>query len=85
MPTSPFEEQRPSEAVETQHTNAPDIPLQPSESKPEPQFAAADNAYPNFHVTYWMFYPYSQVSSTQIRSSFNAFCCVCTSTNPIQN
>lgn len=23
---------------------------------------SSDNLYPSFHVTYWMFYPYSQVS-----------------------
>lgn len=62
-----FDEQRPDDAAEMQHTNAAEAPLKPSESMPEPQLATVDNAtidddsYPNFHVTYWMFYPYSQV------------------------
>lgn len=33
-----------------------------SDSLPQPTDSTADNLYPSFHVTYWMFYPYSQVN-----------------------
>lgn len=55
--SKPFNEQR----------LADDVSEIPNESKSEPQFASVDNTtadddfYPKFHVTYWMFYPYSQV------------------------
>lgn len=33
---------------------------EPSAAKPTD--SSSDNLYPSFHVTYWMFYPYSQVN-----------------------
>lgn len=30
-----------------------------------PTDSSTNNSYPNFHVTYWMFYPYSQVNNVQ--------------------
>lgn len=65
----PFEEMRPLETATDMHGSiALNSMAETSESKLQPQFASAESAtnndsYPNFHVTYWMFYPYSQVSA----------------------
>lgn len=39
-------------------SHEPNVRFQKRTKKPE-----SKNRYPHFHVTYWMFYPYSQVSS----------------------
>lgn len=64
----PFDDRRIFDMVDARNATEPINTKDTSESMPGSQFATADNAtsdelYPNFHVTYWMFYPYSQVST----------------------
>lgn len=53
-----------------------------NDSVPKPIDTSTENLYPSFHVTYWMFYPYSQVNEILFRMKrtfkmFNAInlCC----------
>lgn len=64
----PFEETRPLETPDIRGSIATNSTAETSESMLKPQFTVVDNAtesdsHPKFHVTYWMFYPYSQVSN----------------------
>lgn len=64
----PFDDRRILDMIDARNTTESINAKDTSESMPSPEFATVDNAtsddlYPNFHVTYWMFYPYSQVSS----------------------
>lgn len=68
--TNSFEQ---NQTTISEESSTEEVPTQPpTNAEPETMTMSStnENTYPSFHVTYWMFYPYSQVSSA-LNSKFS--------------